>query len=347
VRARSNDLGFSPDRLMIIEGLAKGRTVADRLQTIEQASDRLRHLPGVAAVGSTQSSLIRRSFQMNAFRDGATYAITPSFVDAVDLKLVEGRWPSADELQNGAPVAVVSERVARRAFPQQRALGQTLRSSKGPVTIVGIAREARLGSWDAEGLGQIYAPYALVAEDQPRFSIVMRLANHADTAALMSSITRNPDALSSDLEVMTAATAPDLLAESIRDRRLQAWIFGGFGAAALLIVGVGILGLMAMSTARRTREIGIRLALGATRRHVVQMLAREQATAACCGLIFGGIISSWAVKFVRGYLYQVTPYSGWLWTGAIALVVACVLLGVVVPSWRVSRTDPVNAVRVE
>jgi ABC-type antimicrobial peptide transport system permease subunit len=105
---------------------------------------------------------------------------------------------------------------------------------------------------------------------------------------------------------MRAVTMTEALGESIQTRRFRAWLFGGFAFAALGVAGIGILGMTLMSTARRTREMGLRFALGATRAAVIGGLLREQMTAVVIGLLGGGIVAAWSVRLLKSYLYQFT-----------------------------------------
>ena len=104
---------------------------------------------------------------------------------------------------------------------------------------------------------------------------------------------------------------------------------------------------MAMATARRTRDIGIRMALGATKINVIRLLVREQLTAVVAGLVVGGGISAWAVRFVKAYLYELTVYDFRIWSVAVLLIAGTALIGTLIPSLRASRVDPVKALRVD
>ena len=163
----------------------------------------------------------------------------------------------------------------------------------------------------------------------------------------MPGIVRHLESSTSDVRVMRMATAEDLLADTVRDRRLDAWLFGAFGIAALMVVGVGILGLMAMMTVRRTREIGIRMALGSTSAGVISLLVRELLSAVCAGAIAGAIVSAWTVRFLKSYLYQLTVYDLRVWIASVGLILAVAAMGALIPSWRASRTNPVAALRME
>jgi ABC-type antimicrobial peptide transport system permease subunit len=127
----------------------------------------------------------------------------------------------------------------------------------------------------------------------------------------------------------------------------RAWLFGGFATAALVICAVGIVGIIAMSAARRTRELGIRIALGATRPEVVGLFLREHLVPVAIGLIVGGFVSFWAVQFVHSYLFRFSVYDLRLWSLAAAAILASAALGAVIPAWRASRVDPIRALRTE
>jgi ABC-type antimicrobial peptide transport system permease subunit len=170
--------------------------------------------------------------------------------------------------------------------------------------------------------------------------------------------TRSPDAVARDVvdafrwagligRVSRVTTMREALAESIRARRLNAWLFGVFAAASLAIVAVGILGLIAMATARRTREIGVRYALGGTRGGIVGLVVREQVMPIAAGLLAGGAVAAWAGQFIGAYLYRFQPSDPRLWTTAVLTVIAAALAGTLIPAWRASRVDPVHALRAE
>ncbi|HEY6358671.1 MAG TPA: FtsX-like permease family protein, partial [Vicinamibacterales bacterium] len=137
----------------------------------------------------------------------------------------------------------------------------------------------------------------------------------------------------------------DLFVDSVRPRRFQAWLFGSFAVACLCVVGIGILGQLAMATARRTREVGVRMACGATPVRIVGLLSREQLAPVLMGLAAGGLGAAWTVRLVQGYLYQFTAYDARVWAGAIGLILTTAALGTIVPALRASRIDPARALR--
>jgi len=147
--------------------------------------------------------------------------------------------------------------------------------------------------------------------------------------------------------VVRTLTLREALGNSIRARTFRAWLFGAFAAASLVIAGVGILGLTAMSTARRTRELGVRRALGANRRTLVLMLLREQSVAVVTGLAFGGLAGAWAVGYLASLAYRFSVYDARIWSAAMATVLATAVLGTLLPAVRASHADPADALRQE
>jgi ABC-type antimicrobial peptide transport system permease subunit len=139
----------------------------------------------------------------------------------------------------------------------------------------------------------------------------------------------------------------DLLAQSIRDRRFNAWLFGSFAAGALVILLTGLFGLVAMTAAQRTREVGVRMALGATRERVVGLLVGETASAVGLGVLAGGVMSAWAARYLQSSMYQMGVYDARLWLAAAAALLIAAGAGAVIPAARASHIDPVKALRVD
>jgi len=166
-------------------------------------------------------------------------------------------------------------------------------------------------------------------------------------SAILRAVVREIRSVGAPVGVTRAMLLEEAFSELLRRRAFSAWLFGGFSASALAIVGCGILGLVAMSTANRTRELGIRLALGATRDGVIRMLLREQLTGVLGGLALGAILAAWAMQFMRLSLYEFTAYDPRLWAIAMVTIVVTATVGVLVPALRASRIDPVKALRVD
>jgi predicted permease len=320
--------------------------------------DTLRRLPGVDGVALTEGQLLdggggvpwwspppaAASSRLQVVAE----AVTSDFYRVLQPRLVMGRFPTDAELEGDAPVIIVSESVARTYWPNASPLGQTLNYWSpshvfAPFAVVGVVKDVRWNEWDTE-VASIYGPYARVSRSA-NLTVFIRTGRSA--GQITAGATQAIAATDPLMRTRRAGTLDEFFADSVRPRRFQSWLFGSFAMAALVIVGVGIFGLIAMATARRTREMGIRLALGATRDGLIGLLLREQLRAVILGVIVGSLVSSWAVRFVKVYLYEITPYDPRVWTVAVAAIVATAAVGTLIPSLRASRVDPVQALRAE
>jgi predicted permease len=341
------DPGFAADRVIVLGGRVTGASPADRSAALDEFERATLGAPGAAAVGSTQASF-GLGMSMNAFREGATVAVRPGFFEAMGMSLVEGRWLTHDELDRGAPVAVMSRRAALKAFGEQSPIGRQLQGfvnlKPQSFEVVGLVNDVQMTTWDSDRVGEVFAPYALVS-DQTSISVIVRSDRPEETLAALLSRTRTQQA--GEVRMTRAAVGSDILNESIRPRRMNSWLFGGFAAAALLIVGAGILGLMAMSTAKRTREVGVRMALGSTPGRVVRLLVGEQLWAVLAGLAAGGLLASWGLRFVRSYLFHIAGNDPRVWVTAITAMLLVALAGALVPAVNASRVDPSRALRAD
>ena len=260
------------------------------------------------------------------------------------ITTVAGRLPTMAELATYEPVVVVSQSAARKLWGDEPAVGRVIVHSSGEAfgTVIGVVRDARLGGLDYTTRGQFYLTRAPGA---PQETVLMKTSGRADDMLALAS--RQLEGLGPPIEVLRARTLTEALGDSVSIRTFRAWLFGGFAGAALAIASVGILGIVAMSAARRTRELGIRIALGSSRQFIVRLLLREQVTAVLAGLIIGSMVAAWAARLIRSQLYSVATNDAGVWVAAGAVVLAVAGTGALVPAWRASHVDPVRALRVE
>jgi predicted permease len=336
-------------------GTTMGYGSPERTVRMNRLLETLRRVPGVQAVALTDAQVLVGGGELSWFAEppGAeksklkvgSHAVSRDFYRVLEPQLVAGRFPEESELDSDAAVAVVSESVAKTYWPGGSPLGQTLieRRERVPFTVIGVVKDVRWNQWDDE-VGSIYGPYAKLSRFPfPTVFVRTDLSPAQLTAQAVQAIAA-ADPL---MRVERAGAFEYLFRDSIRARRFQSWLFGSFAAAALVIVGAGILGLIAMSTARRTREMGIRLALGSSRDRLVRLLLREQLIGVALGIAAGSVAAFFAVRFVRAYLYQTTPYEPRVWAAAITMIILTTMAGTLIPALRASRTDPVRALRVD
>jgi predicted permease len=337
-----------------MQGGNGGIGAPDRTTRANALLETLGRVPGVDGVALTEGQVLDggggvpwwgRPAGVRSRLEVVAQAVTSDFYRVLEPQLVMGRFPTDAEMEGEAPVIVVSESVARAYWPSASPLGQPLAYSRVnvPFTVVGVVQDVRWNYWDTE-VAAIYGPFARVSRSG-NLTVFIRTRQNAGqiTAQAIQAIT----AFDPLIKTTHSGSLDDLFADTVRPRRFQSWLFGSFAVAALVIVGAGVLGLMAMSTARRSREMGIRLALGSTREGLVGLLLREQLLSVGAGVVAGSLVSAWAVRFVRASLYEITPYDPRVWALAIAVIVITTVVGTLVPSLRASRTDPVQALRVE
>jgi hypothetical protein len=311
----------------------------------------LRRVPGVVQVGGIDRPLIERAFNGSSFDTPPgvvettiveSIGVTYGYLEAAGLTLQSGRLPTETELTLGSPVVVLSDIVARQYWPGETAVGRFLTKEGEAFSVIGVVSDVRYVALDLEPQGAVYWP---LPSGTPLHSVLVRFDRPADAAlpTVLSWISRRCAACF----VGRAQTLSDALARTIRPRQFNAWLFSSFSVAALAIVGTGILGLVAMVTSRRTREIGIRMALGSTPMAVVGTIVREQIAAVGAGLVFGALIAAWAVRFVSAYMYKIETSDPRVWAVAVATILGVALVASVVPAVRAGRVDPVLALRMD
>jgi hypothetical protein len=349
--------GVIDDQVML-NTLSGKLTTPERNARVTALVAALHRVPGAEFVSATSGQILRGNGWATWFNPPAgvadpksvmvdvnVQAVTADFYHVVRPQLVLGRLPTDEELASDAPVVVITEGVARALWPGQSPVGQPLQYlfDSEPFRIVGVVRDVRLWTLD-DNVASIYGPYARFGHS-PFLSVFVRTSGHAgEVLAQATETIERTDPLA---HVASSGTLEDQLLDSVRLRRLQSWLFGSFAAAALAIVCVGVLGLTSMAMTRRTREVGIRMALGAARPRIVALFLREQLAAVVIGLTGGGVVAAWAVRFLKSYLYELTPYDPRVWSLALLTILLTAAIGTLIPSLRASRVDPVSALRVD
>jgi len=346
------------DGIVLLEAVIDDDMVAHRVSDERTArvmtvTERLRQATGASGIAVTGAQVLRGGNWVSRFQPPAGAAtprltvdlqsVTADYYRLVQPQLIAGRLPTDDELAKDARVILVSESVARGYWPRVSPVGQTIMQSRDnePWTVVGVVKDVRWQGWDMEG-ASIYGPFRLLAE-WPIFNVLIRADGHA--GQVMHDAMADIAAIDPHIRVVRAGMLNDLFVDTVRPRRFRSWLFGSFAIAALGVVGVGIFGLIAMAAARRTREIGIRQALGATRAVVARTLVRGPLVSAAIGLAVGGALAAWASRFVSSSLYGVTPADPIVWTVAAAVIIGVAAAGALTPAVRASRIDLVRALR--
>ena len=278
--------------------------------------------------------------------------VSPGFFEALGVPIVAGRDFTDADRSDKEPVVIVSESIVKRMFPSRDAVNRKLMWTDPVMKFIDVSTEGRrivgiAADIDDENIvpGPALAVYHPFEQEigGGRFFVHAR----TDPYALVPSITRIIRELAADQPVERAATLDDIRAEVLAPDRLNTLVFGGFATVALIIAIVGVAGVLAFSVSARTREFGIRLAIGSAPRHLLTRVLREGAVIACAGIVAGTLGGLLLAKIVGSYIQDVR-IPGLLPIAAAALVlVAAAIAASLMPAARASRVDVIQALRSE
>lgn len=325
---------------------------------VARALEQLRAVPGVrAAAAADFIPLGPRGHDAYTLRVGgytpapnesmdvAIDHVTPAYFDAVGTPVVRGRSFTDADGARAPRVVVVSEAFARRYFAGRDALGGTVSFGGDSATVVGVARDARYRDQDLTLPPRpfLYAAYA----QQPVATVGFLVRTRGNPLAVAPAVRRAVAAVDPALPVTAPVTLAEWSASATLVPRLLAEALGGLGACALGLAAVGVFGVVAYAAARRRREVGVRVALGATARAVTLAFLGDGVRLAGVGLVAGAVLAAGAVGLVRGQLYGVSPFDPAAFGGAALVLLGATLAASWLPARRAARVDPVVALRAE
>lgn len=360
-RAASTPTGFQVENVEVVTlDLSLARLNADTGRAFtRELLERTRALPGVERAtvavdlpldgGRMGFGSLRIPGSPAAGRDGRIPAdwniVTPGFFDTLDVQLVRGRDFAAQDTLNAPPVAIVNEAFARAAWPGEDPIGRQVESETGEgtrqVTIIGVAADARFMSVAQPADPYIYVPLAQVY--QPTLHLLARTSGRSVIPEVRSLVrTMNPN-----LPVAEALTLADVTALGTIPQRIAAAIAGTLGIVGLLLAAMGIYGVTSYAVSRRTREIGIRVALGAEARDVMRLLLRQGMMLAAIGVVVGLGLAAAGAQVIRSLLYGVSGVDPVTFGGACVLFIAVALIATWLPARRALGVDPMVALRNE
>jgi len=364
IRLLNVNAGYDPHNVLTAGVFVYGDRYDNKPQVelnfYEQAMQRLRATPGIEGVAMASTlplaSFDRRGLHIqdrpraNESEGPApdTYSISPGYFSVMRIPLKRGRlFTDADRA--GAPgVALISESCARAVFPNEDPIGKHIqlggRDDKKPwLTIVGIVGDVRQYSFDRPS--QMEAYVAQAQNMDYGFNLVVRTGG--DPRRFEQIVRQAFLSADSTQPLYEVRPLEDYVAESQAARRFTLLLLGLFGAVALLLAVVGIYGVISYAVGLRTRELGIRMALGAERRDVVAMVLREGFALIAAGLVVGFLASLLLTRFLASLLFEVRPGDVATLAAVTSLLAALALLANYVPARRASRVDPMVALRYE
>ena len=267
----------------------------------------------------------------------------PDYLRTMGITLQGGRDFTARDRHDAPPVAVVSEALARKAWQGMNAVGQHLRVGADTLwrEVVGVAADVHQHGLDQLTRPTLYLPYS--QDPWTRMTVVVR--SQGSPAGMALPVERAIHAIDRDLAVADVRTMDEVVAVSLTARRFNLALIGLFAASALLLAALGIYGVISYTVAQRTREVGIRMAVGARPQDVMKLIVKQGAGLALAGVCIGVISALALTPVLQSLLYAITPTDRATFAEVGAGLVAVALLACYLPARRAARTDPVVALR--
>ncbi|PYQ87666.1 MAG: hypothetical protein DMG02_20495 [Acidobacteria bacterium] len=360
LKLQAADRGFTSDGLLVV-GLRSSRPYPPaRIAPVRDAIlGTLRSLPGVQSASAAQllpvSGLLwdrRVAVEGYSFGPGESEtvgfnAIAPGYFATLATPVVEGREFTDRDTGASPRVAVVNESFARHFFSGGSALGKRVTSVDVTYEIVGVVGDAKYQRLRDSVIETLYIPWTQRPGEQPTiFNYIVRVTggDPMRLAPLLDRAVRNAD---SGLHVRAAIAYDTIIDRSISTERIMAALGGMFGALALLVAGVGIFGVLAFQVARRTHELGVRMALGATRTNLMQCVLRDVLWMLGLGLPLGALGAFGATGLAGTLVFGMTAHDPRVFIVAALIMSAGALVAAWVPARRASRIDPIAALRHE
>jgi predicted permease len=361
------DLGFNPDRVLTMRVTIPGstyRTGENVVNFFEELLDRVKALPGIEAAGVVRALPLATTigdygidiegFVESPGREakGESQVVSDGAFEAMGARLVRGRWFTESDTLASVPVAVVNETMARTYWSDPgAAVGSRIRlgsqTDRPWATIVGIVADERQNGVTDIVKEKFFIPHSQwpVATNggDPVRSVFVVARTSGDPMSVAGAIRNEVRQMDASLPVANVRSMNEVVATALATPRLTGFLFGAFAAIALALAAVGIYGVLAYVVSQRTKEIGLRLALGADRSQVVGMVLRQGLSLAALGLVVGLIGAFALTGLMQNLLYEVRPHDPITFVAVTAVLMLIALTASFLPAWRAVRVSPLVA----
>jgi putative ABC transport system permease protein len=369
--AQNAPLGFNPQNLLVADVLLpKARYDTDEKITrfSDQLIDRIRALPGVeyAALGTNipfDENEWGSSFHVTGTPmpppgdrpEAEVSSVSPDYFHAMGMPILRGRAFDQGDRAGQPHTVIIDESFARRFFPDKDPIGQQIDDevtddkNAPPMTIIGVVPRTRNESPGENNVEQYHWPqmYFSAAQAPDRGYMLIIRVKSGDPLALAPSIKRELSALDPDQAFASISTEENNIAKSLGTRRMMMSLLGAFALIALLLASVGLYGVMALTVTQRTRELGIRLALGAARGDVFKLVLGQGMLLVLAGLLIGFVAALGAGRGLQTLLYGVGGFDAPALSIALVALALVALIACWLPARRATRVDPIIALRSE
>jgi Acidobacterial duplicated orphan permease len=366
-RLQHIDLGFTPDNLLTLKMVlpeSKYSQYRQRIAFTDQLLERVRNLPGVVSAGMTTNIPLERETAYDAIFNvegrpppnpnevpiTSHRIVTPDYLETLGIKLIEGRLITKNDRAETLPVVVVSQEFARQAWPGEDAIGKRVRRIRAGqtflwMTVVGVVKDVKEDRFNYRINRPVwYVPYAQVENDFP-VNLIIRAA--VDPNSLTTAVREAIHSVDPDQPISNVMTMNTNLSTVLVTERFGAVLMGTLAISGLLLACIGLFGVMAYSVARRTGEIGLRVALGAQAKHVFGLIMRQGVKLILWGVIIGLAVAWGATRLLVSLLFEVNATDPTTFVSISLLLISIALLACFFPARRALSVDPMIALRAE
>jgi putative ABC transport system permease protein len=359
--------GFSADHILVAN-ISRSPSIADsnvRLNFFDRLLERISALPGVRAAGAisvlpvtgTGSALhfniqgrppnSPQEFTISGYR-----VVSAGYLKTMGIPLTAGRWIEDDDREQAPPVVVINSTFARTHFPGQSPLGQHIQLGETPdptvpwMQIVGVVADVKQ-SLANESDAEMYLPYRQADSVLPVFTLSLVVRTAGDPLAQANSIRALVRGIDANQPITGIQTMEGNVSQSIAEPRFRTVLLAIFAGIALVLAAIGIFGVMSYSVSQRTRELGLRIALGSSRSRVLQLVLANGLRLTVVGIVIGLAATFLLTRYVSSMLFNVPPYDPMTLVGVVAVLVVISLCACYIPARRATLVDANVALREE
>ena len=348
-RMYANPPGFAPENMLLMKVSLSGPQYADKARQItyfRELLHRLESMPGVRAYGIAniadyllQSKNPSVPAVVNSFRESL---VSPGYLHAIGMRLLKGRWLSETDPPDAT---IINETLARHIFGNEDPIGKSIKQLGRPVRVVGVVANLKYAKLDADPVPEMFRLYSQNLGGNATMMVAVRMAG--DPLGIAPALDKRIAGIDPASPIYDVQSLEQALAASVSARRFDLFLLGTFAAVALIMATVGVYGVIAYSVTERTREIGIRMALGAQRNQVLRMVVAQGMWIGLCGLTAGLFTAFGLTRLMASLLYGVTPDDPATFAAAGIALSVTALLASGIPAMKAVLIDPLTALRHE
>ncbi|HXI32429.1 MAG TPA: ABC transporter permease, partial [Vicinamibacterales bacterium] len=353
--------GFEPRNLLAVQiylPQAKYKTALDRTRFYKEAVHRIAALPGVvsaAGVSALPMFPVGIDFALPFTIEGKAppangeepradiRMATPGYFETMKIALRNGRTIDERDLPGLPGAMVINETMARRYFDGEDPIGKVVKNPHGAAKVVGVVGDVKHYGLDREPRAELFMP----AWQQPLNGMALVVRTAADPQPYIDQIRREVLRIDAEQPIYDASTMVDVVSRSVFLPRISMLLLGAFAASALLLAVVGIYGVVSYTVSQRTRELGLRMALGADAGDTLRLVMGRSVALIAVGTVLGLLASVVAARVIAGLLYAIAPLDPIVFVSVSALLALAGIVATLIPARRATRVDPIVALRVE